>query len=103
MFPILKNLTAACIILLFLYQVYWSCVKYQKGDTMIITEFQEPEWMSFPSVTLCRGINPYFFEGDIKKRVEFNMKLENWIYYTKYQDIYRYLLVEFCCRLLLLS
>ncbi len=100
-FALMKKLLATCIVLLFMYQAYWSWIKYQRGDTIMITELHEPEWMSFPSVTLCRGINPFFFQGDIEKRVDFNMKLENWIYYTTYQGIY--LLVAVCCCYLLLS
>ncbi len=58
---------------------------------MMITELKEPELMSFPSVTLCRGIvnknnNPdnNLNERDFYKRLKFYTKLGKWISYTKY-------------------
>ncbi len=63
----------------------------------MVSELQEEEFMSFPAVTLCRGINPDVFEGNEKEAVESNSKLENWIRYTFYADTYMLVLVVLGC------
>ncbi len=73
------------LIITFLWKAFEAWHKYNKKDTMMLTEVKHPIIRTFPSVTLCKGIMQQLFHGNVSQEVEFNTKLDNWLR-SKFDD-----------------
>ncbi len=77
---------SAGLIAVFLWKVYEAWKKYSLGDTMIVSKVRQPEYQTFPSVTLCKGTfnSRNVTQQEIDRVIEDNSKSEKWIYTTSF-------------------
>ncbi len=85
-------LVSAGLIAVFLWKVFQAWKKYSLGDTMIVSKVRQPEFQTFPSVTLCKGTFNLrnVTQQEIDEVIEGNSKLEKWLYTTSFDDEYDY-------------
>ncbi len=75
------------LIILFLVEAYQAWSKYARKDRIMVSELQEPETQTFPGVTLCKGIIPEKFSGDVDLEMEKSKTLETWIQSSAFNNI----------------